>query len=839
MSRADATVLGCCLARGWSLSRMLRAAQPFRQLGRLVAIALSVVLVWLVMEWWYFSGDFATEITPRPSVSREVTVLRTSQTPREIAHLFDGRVRIAWLRAEDWCERRGPLRQPQADSSRFIFTPDPAGQPSEIEEPGAFFDGGGKDAEVPGVGRWFDRQGTFAVWGLDSHEGRERELVPVGRLFNPLLTPDGRRIIYTREIVAADDTTRFETHEVDWDTGTGQMLTHGYALAVHDDRQSGERWLFGTDRFDAVWREPLGQPDRRQVVYRGPFSRRFSLAGDGLSACGEFPWPQVGVLDLTTGVVDRRGLRDGCNSSIAPDGSGFVSILNGAHDGVTIFDAERRGTEIDLLPPAMKRTSTGLRGKVWNPRWAADSRHLILSGPIRPRQADAADIWIGAFTPDRRAIRTWVQVTDSDAFDISPSLWRETDVFLEQHHVLPAIATTQVVGESQVLLRFTRPVRADALRVASDLPSSAHSERFHNDHTVLTTFDRPVPDSAVLHVQVPAAEGTEVALQATVKNLRWPSDRSGLLARWLGQPELSSVLVGSTLVTLHPSVAGAARRDRDGSLLLLGGSYRLETERVPTDGAFVVDGPGIRIDLAFALHHSSASTPTRLADVSACLESGGTLVVEELGGELRVVIGKQRVQRILLGTIRDRDLHSISLACQEGTFIAWLDGIEVARSTEVEAVRLSGTSLTVEGHGHARLHGIALSQQASATLHQRADHRTQQTRISPTPSHRVRVRAVRRSVPPTLADIHPYRSALAVNAYDVVRGAGTLANGTTILVAQWIYLDGEVMDQHGRVGEELDLRVELFADHPELGSAYLIDTLGTRAPTPLYVETDR
>ena len=821
---------------------MLRAAQPFRRLVRLAALATSVVLAWLAMEWWYTTRQLASAIAPRPSVAGEVTIHRTPRTPREIAHLFDGRVRIAWLRAEDWRERRGPMRQPQIDSKRFIFTPDPGAQPSEIDEPGAFFDGGGKDAEVPGVGRWFDRQGTFAVWGLDTHEGREREFVPVGRLFNPLLTPDGRRIIYTRQIVAADDTTRFEAHEVDWDHGTGRMLTHGYVLAVHDDRQTGERWLFGTDHFDAVWRQPVGQPDRRQVLYRGQLSRRFSLAGDGLSACGEFPWPQVGVLDLTTGVVDRRGLREGCNSSIAPDGSGFISILNGAHEGVTIFDAERRGSEIDLLPPAMKRTSTGLRGKVWNPRWAADSRHVILSGPIRPRQADAADLWIGSFTPDRRAIRTWVQVTDSDAFDVSPSLWRETDAFLEQHHGPPAIATTQVVGESQVLMRFTRPVQVDGLQVAVIPPASARSEPFQDDRTVLTTFDRPLPDVVELQMTVPAAAGASASVQAVVRNVRWPSDRHGLLARWLGRAESDVVLVGGTLVTLQASVSGAARRDRDGSLLLLGGRYRLEAVRIPSDGVVTVDGSAVRIDLAFRLLQSGvAGTPVCLADFSASLKDDATLMVEEHAGALRVLVGKQRPQWITLGTIRDRELHSLSLSCQDGTVIVHLDGQEVARSSGIDDLRLTGSRLIIEGQGHARLHGVALSRQTTATTHLLADHRTQRALAlaAATPSHHLRVRIGQRSRLPPLADIHPYRNALAVNTYEVVQGDGTVASGATILVAQWAYLDGEPMDQPGRLGEERDLQVESFSDHPELEAAYRVDTLNHPASAPVYVESDR
>lgn len=816
---------------------MRGATQPLRRLTRPAVLAALVVLVLFVAAWWLVSQELVTDNRPA-STAAVTTIAWSPQTARELAHVFDGRVRIVWLRAEEWRERRGPVGPPQVDNQRFVFTPDPRAEPTDLIEPGAFFDGGGKDAEVPGVGRWVDRRGAFAVWGLDTQDGREREFVPVGRHFNPLLTPDGRRIIYTREVISAEGSARSQAYELDWEGGVERLLTQGYVLAVHDDLQTGERWLYGTDHFNEVWRQPGDREDRRQVIYRGPLSRRFSLDGAGRTASGEFPWPHVGVLDLTTGRIERQGLRDGCNSSIAPDGSGFVSILNGSHDGVTIFDAQRRAAEIDLLPPAMKPTANGLRGKVWNPRWAGDSRHLILSGPIRSRQADAADLWVGAFTPDRRMISTWIQVTSSDAFDVSPFLWRETDVLVERRHQPPVIVATQVVGTAQALVSFASPVRGDGMQV-EDPVGLVSMEPFSDDRTVLMSFDRPLPASFRLKVTVPTDDGSSATVQTDVRNVRWPSDRQGLVARWLGNAEHDVVLAGRTLITLRPSVTGAARRDRDGSLLLLGGRYRLEAERVSVDGPVAVDGSALQISIAFRLHQSgTGAASVRLADFSSCLKDDATLLIEEHAGALRAVVGKQHPQALALGVVRDRDRHTLSLSCRDGDFTAHLDGQEVARALGVGDLHLSDDGIVIEGHGHGRLHGIALARQAYAPASVLADHRTQQALATPLPSHHLRVRVGRRSRPPPLADIHPYRNALTVNAYEVVQGDETIAAGNTVLVAQWAYLDGEPMNQPGGLGDVMDLRIEPFADHPELGAAYRVDTLDLPG-IPVYVESDR
>ena len=75
-----------------------------------------------------------------------------------------------------------------------------------------------------------------------------------------------------------------------------------------------------------------------------------------------------------------------------------------------------------------------------------------------------------------------------------------------------------------------------------------------------------------------------------------------------------------------------------------------------------------------------------------------------------------------------------------------------------------------------------------------------------------------RSELPTLASIAPYRDALAVFEYR--------AGGEPLRVVQRVLLDGhELPGARRELGDEVELRLEPFADHPQLASVYLSDTL--------------
>jgi len=335
------------------------------------------------------------------------------------------RVRLVWLRARDWREVKRSHEHTQIDTDRFTVTLAAGKRESDLLEPAARIDGGSKDADFPGKGRWIDRRGAFAIMALDTDDGQVRELVPTARLYNPLILPDGQHVIFS-----SDDpvTGVWSISMIAWDGTDRRILGQGYALWVWPDPTTGRAWIYGCNKLNAakgVWRMEPGTPQVREAVYSGEVSQWFSLSHDGRRASGGFPWPVVGRLDLTNGLLDTRGFREGCNPYIAPDDSYRISVLNGSHNGVTIYDPGHPEIEMSLIPPLMKHTQFGRPGKMWNPKWAGDSHHVLVCGPIRPTTVDAAELWLGAYASDYRSIKQWIQVTHSDCYDVSAYLWRD------------------------------------------------------------------------------------------------------------------------------------------------------------------------------------------------------------------------------------------------------------------------------------------------------------------------------------------------------------------------------------------------------------------------------
>ena len=95
----------------------------------------------------------------------------------------------------------------------------------------------------------------------------------------------------------------------------------------------------------------------------------------------------------------------------------------------------------------------------------------------------------------------------------------------------------------------------------------------------------------------------------------------------------------------------------------------------------------------------------------------------------------------------------------------------------------------------------------------------------------MRATLLAKSPTPTLDEISPYREALAVYEYQGLEGARE-----RLRVAHWVRLDGEVLPVTSRrVGESYELRLEPFAQQPQLESVYLGDEL-VKSSSPLFFD---
>ena len=191
-------------------------------------------------------------------------------------------------------------------------------------------------------------QDTFAMgdrlrlMGYDSEDGRgERPLrARIGGCHKPLLTPDGKRIVYT-------DYPALEVHVVQWDGAGDRVVGDGLAADTWRDPRTGEDWVYTvcgeiagvTGQGPSVWRFPIDRPDARELVWdRTPVAAdNFQVSDNGTLAAGLFPWPDAGLADLARGSWDRKAR--GCWPSLAPGDTGLMWVFDGSHRQITLFPA--------------------------------------------------------------------------------------------------------------------------------------------------------------------------------------------------------------------------------------------------------------------------------------------------------------------------------------------------------------------------------------------------------------------------------------------------------------------------------------------------------------------
>ena len=262
----------------------------------------------------------------------------------------------------------------------------------------------------------------YSIMAFDTGGKGERELVPAGDIYNPLITPSGRQVIYS---ATTDGKQRI--HCVDWDGANSRVLGEGFALWTRRDPATGVEWVYasnaGGENGQFVDRLELDKPETGERMYTGRLANRFSLSADGSRAVGEFPWPNAGMLYPRTGQVDRKDYRNGCNSYIAPDNSYLVTIMAGSHDLVTLYKPDGSSRDVRVVPPDLKPLKNGGNGCMWNPKWASDARHMVVAGPFKNLGPDRADIWLGQFADDFNSIAKWVQLTDNDFMDVYAYVW--------------------------------------------------------------------------------------------------------------------------------------------------------------------------------------------------------------------------------------------------------------------------------------------------------------------------------------------------------------------------------------------------------------------------------
>ena len=625
--------------------------------------------------------------------------------------------------------------------------------------------------------------------GFDSDDGLGERVI-LGDLRNyakPLLTPDGRQVVYSDQ-----QTQKF--YVVNWD-GTGKkLLGDGLAVDVWRDPLGIIDWVYVAKRvgkpenvtYRNLRRVQLSDPKISQKVWDQTEigCDNFQLSADATRAGGEFPWPNGGVADLQKRTW--RKLETGCWSSIAPDNSGVSWVFDGPHRNLQFHRPdEAAGWKVAI------NSAPGINNaEVFHPRWSNHVQFFGMTGPYTvPGKVNVisgggpqVEVYLGRFSPDFKSVEAWHAVTNNNRGDFYPDVWIEggqvTLVDLPGLTKKPKVATVAPAW----------PATQDGLLFAWNNGSQTNQLPDRPGHPgracQLKLQGRVVPGRFHdLHFQ----GGTAI-----------PED--------LAQPMLTAIKKSRQL-TIEMLVTPDSATSPQATFCELG----------PTDEPYL---RLLQKGLQLSVHP---------------LKSGVGTPVDEWKGPSPILVSLKVTPEIT----------AIYVNGQYRGGIKGSQGLQNWTSADIRlgSVQWRGRleALTVYSRG---LTDKELQQQATAARY-RLNART------PIGSTQLRAKCIERTTIPAPAQILPYRRALAVHEYEVQeilarrnsqsapQTGPTLELGARILVAQWVILDGQILPEAPQpaVGASTELTLELVEQHPELKSErQILET--TELDLPLYYNAD-
>ncbi len=297
---------------------------------------------------------------------------------------------------------------------------------------------------------WVQEQGNGAdpfafgsnlkLVGHDTNDGRgERYLAErTANYFKPLLTPDGKKVVYT------DITTR-HVFVTNWNGISTQDLGTGVAIEVWQDPQTKKIWVYVFDgpqpenfyfTTQPLYRFPLTHPKQRELVWnKTPMNwHNFQLSADGQRAGGLFPWPHAGVLNTKTDVWKRYGR--GCWTSFSPDNSYMLWLFDEPHRYLILFNCLETTGDGRAQWQVNINSAPGINSfEVYHPRWSNHVKYIAITGPYVEGEGSnkilaggrKVEIYVGKFDSQFRKIEQWVRVTHNSKGDFYPDVWIESD----------------------------------------------------------------------------------------------------------------------------------------------------------------------------------------------------------------------------------------------------------------------------------------------------------------------------------------------------------------------------------------------------------------------------
>jgi hypothetical protein len=616
---------------------------------------------------------------------------------------------------------------------------------------------------------------NLRLMGLDSEDGRgERAILSEPANYaRPLIMPHGDRVLFS-------DRHNRRIMLVNWD-GTGlRAVRTGLALAVWAD-DAGREWIYygeesGMQRLvPEVYRCLADNPTTVEPVWERTAVglNNFQLSGDARRAGGVFPWPECGIAELP-----GRGLRiygKGCYPALAPDDSGLFWIFDGAHRNLLFFRAdtdERWRVPINTAPE--------IDGyEVYYPRWSNRARFMVMTGPFKVGTGDnrirggglEVEVYAGRFSADYRRVEEWRRLSFNNRGDFYPDLW-----------VAPAPATS--------------------------LP----------------------PHSAKVAPPTPPASAEPPKL--------WPTDRARLEFIWENRARPNTITdTDGTALICGVEPTGHARYGRHYEMLISRGAFTAHPAPASRTLKACRTAGAMTLELVAVPAIGGPRPPGVICAVGSDAQ-GWSLLLGERDTHLACLLRRKDGApgaEITIGALPPGRPTHISLSYADGVFVCRLNGLESIR-TNLPDANLDGWTSEILRFGAAPdggliwsglIEGVALF---SRTLTAEEALRNYQAyaqiiaRRAPEPDTvTVDARLIHTPDIPAPAEIAPYRRALTVNRYQLVRALEGAEFPADFLVAEWVIMDGAVLPGARRTPDMVyRLRLESFDDHPELEGERLI-----------------
>jgi len=273
---------------------------------------------------------------------------------------------------------------------------------------------------IGGRGHFGGDKADYRLMGYDTDERGEHEICPgPGSYAMPLITPDGEKVIFS-------DTVKNAVYVVNWDgTGKKKLLDGHWGLDVLREPDTGVVWVYAGEaaafpKMKAVRRFRLDDPEARELVWnQTELHNRFTIAPDGLSAAGTFPWPKCGIAALPN--RSWRLIGKGCCPDLSPDGSGRFFRMLGNHREIVLYDRDGEN------PRKLRvNTADGMNScEVWYPYWTNHPRFLTVVGPFPQgiNKHGKSNVYLGKFNESYTAVEKWAQVTSSTELETMASAW--------------------------------------------------------------------------------------------------------------------------------------------------------------------------------------------------------------------------------------------------------------------------------------------------------------------------------------------------------------------------------------------------------------------------------